>query len=157
MPASLVCNGRFKIGHWETGHRIILTRNLYYRGYAEGNLDAIHLQFVYPDLAGYLGGDIDWCLIEDQPDIAQDYPRNVSLLHYMATYLLGFACSRPPFNRALVRQAFAMSVDRETLVQEVWSGVQRPAWGGAVPPSMVGHSPEIGLPFDPESARACLR
>jgi oligopeptide transport system substrate-binding protein len=55
-----------------------------------------------------------------------------------------------------VRPALVMAVDRETLATTVLSGHGVPASGGFVPPGMPGHSPGIGLPYDPERARQLL-
>jgi len=49
-----------------------------------------------------------------------------------------------------------MAVDREKLADEVLEGYLYPATGGFVPPGMPGHSPGIGLPYDPVKARRLL-
>jgi ABC-type transport system substrate-binding protein len=69
---------------------------------------------------------------------------------------VGFDLSRPPFNDVRVRRAFALAIDRESFAQEVWKGLLIPATGGLLPPGMPGHSPGIGLPFDPARARQLL-
>jgi ABC-type transport system substrate-binding protein len=55
-----------------------------------------------------------------------------------------------------VRQAFALATDRETLADVMLRGYAFPATGGFVPPGMPGHSPGIGLPYDPDAARRLL-
>jgi oligopeptide transport system substrate-binding protein len=69
---------------------------------------------------------------------------------------LAFDASRPPFDDPRVRRAFALATDRETLADSVTRGYYSPATGGFVPPTMPGHSPGIGLPYDPEEARQLL-
>jgi ABC-type transport system substrate-binding protein len=61
-----------------------------------------------------------------------------------------------PFDNVLVRQAFSRATDRLEL--KVASGfVGDPAErGGLIPPAMPGHSHRVGLPHDPELARALL-
>jgi ABC-type transport system substrate-binding protein len=49
-----------------------------------------------------------------------------------------------------------MAIDRETLTDVVLAGYSFPATGGFVPPRMLGHSPGIGLPYDPAQARKLL-
>ena len=49
-----------------------------------------------------------------------------------------------------------MAIDRETLADVVLGGYTFPATGGFIPPGIPGHSPEIGLPYDPEQARQLL-
>jgi ABC-type oligopeptide transport system substrate-binding subunit len=112
--------------------------------------------FVEPRLPNYLANSIDLCRIEDRADIPQLYPDTTSVLQYLTTYFIGFACGSAPFDNVEARRAFGQSIDRDDLVQQVWSGVQKPATGGIVPPGMPGHSPEIGLAFDPAAARRGL-
>jgi len=155
-PEHLICNGPFKIARWRQGDEILLERNPWYHGRAEGNLDRAVLRFVEPTLEYYERGNIDWCRIEHF-DPTPRYPEETITLQYVQTCFLGFACQHPPFSDRLVRRAFAASLDQEGLVRQVLSNVQRPATGGLVPPSISGHSPEIGRCFDPAMARASLR
>ena len=55
-----------------------------------------------------------------------------------------------------MRQAFALAIDREALAGDALRGRHSPATGGLVPPGVPGHSPGIGLPYDPEQARRLL-
>jgi ABC-type transport system substrate-binding protein len=55
-----------------------------------------------------------------------------------------------------VRQAFTLATDRETLADVALRGYVFPATGGLVSPGMPGHSPGIGLPYDPAGARQLL-
>jgi oligopeptide transport system substrate-binding protein len=73
------------------------------------------------------------------------------------TTAIAFDATRPPFDDVRVRQAFVHAVDRKTLYEVVWAGLLiRVAMGGYVPPGMPGHSPDIGLTYDPERARGLL-
>jgi oligopeptide transport system substrate-binding protein len=49
-----------------------------------------------------------------------------------------------------------MAIDQETLANIVLKGFRFPATGGLIPPGIPGHSPGIGLPFDPSKARELL-
>jgi ABC-type transport system substrate-binding protein len=69
---------------------------------------------------------------------------------------VGFDVGRPPFDDVRVRQAFGMAVDRERLAAVACQGYYDPATGGFVPPAVPGHSPGIGLPYDPARARQLL-
>jgi ABC-type transport system substrate-binding protein len=55
-----------------------------------------------------------------------------------------------------VRRAFAFATDKATLADVIRRGYEFPATGGLLPPWMPGHSPGIGLPYDPERARRLL-
>jgi ABC-type oligopeptide transport system substrate-binding subunit len=78
------------------------------------------------------------------------------MLQHMTTYFLTFGCARPPFDSPELRRIFGMCIDRFGLVAQVWGGVQQPANGGLVPPGILGHSPELNLPYDPQAARDAL-
>ncbi|MFQ5576017.1 MAG: ABC transporter substrate-binding protein, partial [Anaerolineae bacterium] len=155
-PTGIICNGPFKIAAWDEGREIRLEKNPFYRGLATGNLTAVSLAFVPPSFEQYAANAIDWCRVDDRADLPARFPKAASLAQYLQTFFIGFSGSAPPFNNRLVRQAFAHTIDRAGLVQSVWAGVQRPAMGGVVPPGMPGHSPEVGLRFDPPAARQLL-
>ena len=155
-PEKLVCNGAFRIRHWHAGQEIELERNPYYRGFASGNLDIVSLQFISPSLENYSHQRIDWCRVEDRTEFPDFQAEDKLLIQYLGLFFAAFACARPPFNDPMIRRIFAMCIDRQRLVQEVWGGSQKPAHGGAVPEAIAGHSPEIGLPFDPQAAGRLL-
>jgi oligopeptide transport system substrate-binding protein len=75
---------------------------------------------------------------------------------WLATFYVGFDVSRPPFDDPRVRRAFTLATERETLADVAMRGYVFPATGGFVPPGTPGHSPGIGLPYDPEGARQLL-
>ena len=72
------------------------------------------------------------------------------------TEYIGVDISRPPFDDLRVRRAFVHAIDREALVEIVARGYELPATGGFVPLGMPGHSPGIGLAYDPDRARRLL-
>jgi peptide/nickel transport system substrate-binding protein/oligopeptide transport system substrate-binding protein len=155
-PANLVCNGPFRIADWQQGQVITLERNPLYRGFAPGNLEQAHLRFIQPTLSHYAKEEVDWCQVEDRPDLPARHPDQTFLAQYLTTFFVAFNSDFPPLNQALVRQAFAMTVNQTELVEKVWSDVQKPAMGGMIPPGMPGHSPEIGHRFDPSAAHQLL-
>jgi oligopeptide transport system substrate-binding protein len=123
---------------------------------ANGNLDRVELRLVDPSLDHFVANRIDWCRVEGVPDLPHRFPQETLLTQHLETYFLGFACRFSPFDHRLVRQAFAHSIDKKTLVSEIWGDVHKTAVGGAVPAGMPGHSPEIGLTYDPPAAQALL-
>ncbi len=163
-PAHLVTNGPFKLESWQSGQSLTLVRNLDYRGAATGNVTRVELRFLAErsdEITLYDADEIDisalWFLTG--PEIERVRQRHAD--DYLAgpmlnTHYIGFNLSQPPFNDRRVRRAFAMAIDKETLAHVVLGGYAFPASGGFVPVGMPGHSPGIGLPYDPDQARRLL-
>lgn len=164
QPAHVLADGRFPTAANEVvsngPYRVAgadplrLARNPHYRRYLPGNVTAVTLRPVAPALTAYEQGEIDWCRVDDRADMPQRFPQQAHLVQRLATFVLVFGCGHAPLNDLAARQALALCIDRQALVQQVWNGVQRAGSGGLIPPGMSGHSPEIGLPFDPARARA---
>lgn len=154
---NLVCNGPFIIANGSADQEILLIRNPYYHSFTNGNVAQVSLRLIEPSLDNYLADQLDWSRVDDRADLPGRYPNEALLLQYLSTFFLGFACHSEPFHQREVRQAFAHSINRSELVREVWANVQKPATGGVVPPGLPGHSPEIGLPFDPAIAQSLLK
>jgi oligopeptide transport system substrate-binding protein len=76
------------------------------------------------------------------------------------TYFFYFNLAKPPFNNALVRQAFAAAIDRETLVKIAAKyGATNPKPATTfTPPETLGRDlyNEVGIPFDPARAKELL-
>jgi oligopeptide transport system substrate-binding protein len=151
-PENLVCNGPYKINNWSQNKEIHLTKNPFYRDTKINNIENVSLHFIEPNLEHYLTDKIDWCRVENQANLPVHHPNETFLMQYLETYFLGFSCHKFPFKNKLLREAFAKSINKDELVQKVWSNVQKPATGGAVPPGISGHSPEISPSFDPIGA-----
>lgn len=76
------------------------------------------------------------------------------------TYYFYFNISKPPFNSALVRQAFAAAIDRETLVEIAKKyGAKNPRPATTfTPPETLGRDlyNEVGMSFNPANAKDLL-
>ncbi len=69
---------------------------------------------------------------------------------------LGFNCARPPLDKAGVRRALAMAIDRKPLLKWLYHDLGRPATG-LLSPENWAFNPAAGLtPFDPARAEALL-
>lgn len=100
---------------------------------------------VYP--ATSLGNGIPWLPLEKGKEPMSVY--------------YGFNFDKPPFNNALVRQAFAAAIDREQIAQEATSFKFRnvtPATS-LTPPQTLGRDlyGVVGIPFNPSRARDLLQ
>jgi oligopeptide transport system substrate-binding protein len=159
-----VSNGPFRLEAWKRGELLLLSRNPTYHGRFRGNVERVKL-FPLTDWAGrlemYEADGLGVLGIAFFPMAERERARQWHAGEYVSgpglkTYYVAFDVSRPPFDDVRVRRAFAMATDRETLADVVLRGYVSPATGGFLPPGMPGHSPEIGLPYNPERARRLL-
>jgi len=162
-PGSIVTNGPFLLADWHRGQRMRLVRNPQYHDRFSGNLDEVVLLFLpavrSAELEMYESGDLDVATLHDPPivDLARwRHPAEYVSFPMLSTLHVGFDVSRPPFDDPRVRRAFVLAVDREQMADVHLGGHVFPATGGLVPPGMPGHSPGIGLPYNPDRARQLL-
>lgn len=160
----IVTNGPFKLVSWQPGQLMRLERNPGYRGPFTGNIWQVDvfLDVSHADaLKMYEAERLDIAAIWPGPTpeaqrILQSYPEEYLSVPYLNTHYLGFNTRQAPFDDVRVRRALALAVDKEHLASVILAGYQFPALGGFVPPGMPGHSPDLGLPYNPEQARQLL-
>jgi ABC-type oligopeptide transport system substrate-binding subunit len=161
----IVTNGPFTLAVWDCGESMVLERNPAYHGRFTGNLRRVELSFSprQPSrlLEMYDNDHVDVCFFDLLPQAEWDLARQRHTEEYvsapsLSTVYVGFDVNRPPFDDPRVRRAFTLATDRQTLADVAMGGYVFPATGGLVPPGMPGHSPGIGLPYDPEGARRLL-
>jgi oligopeptide transport system substrate-binding protein len=157
-PGNLVTNGPFLLESYLPGECITLVRNPAYHGRFPSNLQLVEMKLDVPmassgALEMYESDDLDIAFLDEVTFPARHrYVEDYVSEPEPGTIFVGFDTSRPPFDDLRVRRAFVMSVDKERLVDEVLGGYYYPATGGLVPPVLPGHSPGIGLPYDPDQA-----
>src|SRR5690606_33800488 len=66
-----------------------------------------------------------------------------------------FNVTRPPFDDARVRRAFALATDKRRIVEKLTNGAEKPA-NNFVPLGVANYTSPTGLGFDPEQARRLL-
>ncbi|UCE86131.1 MAG: peptide ABC transporter substrate-binding protein [Deltaproteobacteria bacterium] len=162
LPEKIVSNGPFRLERWDVNHRIRLVKSETYWGrdrVALQSVDVYAVENATTALNLYLTGAADWLpgvYPSDLVDVLRERPdfyRGPGL----AVYYYRLNTTRPPFDDRRVRQAFALAIDRRSIVEDVLALGQRPATH-FVPPGIPGYAPpESGLGFDPERARALLR
>ncbi len=159
-------NGPFQLETWKHGDRMVLTINPKYHGRLRGNVQQVRLFFLphmqwRERLEMYEADGLDTLNISSMTPVEmhrarQKYAKEYLLLPGLWTWTLIFDVSRPPFEDPRVRRAFVLATDRERLANVVLRGHHFPASGGFVPPEMPGHSPGIGLAFNPKRAQLYL-
>ncbi len=163
-PGRIVTNGAFQLESWDrsSGKRIHFTRNPSYFGRFTGNIERVELAFHQNELDMYqsfVAGELDmveFLIPQFQQDEWKHYSE-VGLLHISPVPFVDaihFVTDKPPFDNTDLRRAFVLATDREQLAREIKNHV--PATGGYIPPGLPGHSPDIGLPYNPKEARRIL-
>jgi len=161
---NIVTNGPFKLSSWKRGESMALARyGGYHRG-VSGNVQQADLTLnIDPsvELRMYEADELDIGYLWELSPLEMDSARQMHAGEYisapfLATWLVAFNVSRPPFDDARVRRAFVLATDRDTLAGVDMREHFFPATGGVIPPGMPGHSARIGLPHDVEEARKLL-
>ncbi len=160
-PGNIVTNGPFRLHAWERGQSMLFEQRPDYHGPLGGNVKRVEVALLADpsrrlELYEADGLDIASVSAAEMQRARQWHAGEYIMLPSPVTVYLGFDVRWPPFDDRSTRRALVMAVDRERLAHSVRQGDSFPASGGFVPPGLPGHSPSIGLPHDPERARALL-
>lgn len=164
-PESLITNGPFRLSAASPGQSVTLVQNPYYRSRPTiTKILAIQLsgQDVGAAWTKYLNGEQD---ISNGPPEAsydsalKDPTLSKEVLKYPepSTSYVEFNTTKPPFDNAQVRQAFAMALDRNALTR-LGGAVSSKAIATLVPDGVPGTNPALSSiqAFDPVKAKALL-
>lgn len=143
---NMISNGAYALDEWAVNSFVRLRRNPYYHDADNVQIDTV---YYYPieehsaELQRYRAGELDFT--QSVPNNQYDWIRanlgdELHVTPYLSTYLFVLDLTEPPFDDARVRQALAMAVDRQTLVEKVLGGGQQGAWG-LVPPGVENYTP----------------
>jgi len=141
-----VCNGPFRLVEHIPRRRIVLEPNPAY--HTRGAVTLKRLVFVmianeFTEWTAYQRGEIDITNgIHRSALAAMRGRRDFRSVPLVGTSYLVFNCRRPPFDHPEVRRAFALALDRQSLVKHITRGGEMPATG-FVPP---------GIPSQPGGA-----
>lgn len=147
-PGRLISNGAYRLQDWVVQSRVTLQRNPHYWNDAATQIERVlylPTEDLSSELKRYRADELDITFqipLVQAPWIRQHLGDELRLATYLGVYYYGFNLTRAPFkdNRAL-RQALAMAIDRELIVEKVMNGVAQPA-AGWVPPGTAGHVPQ---------------
>jgi peptide/nickel transport system substrate-binding protein len=163
LNANPLGSGPFRFSRWERGGRIVLTANDgYFAGRpAIGEIDMM----VVPDNTARAqaleAGDLDVIMSPLSP---QDVSRLTGDRRFQHVHLPGisityfnFNCRHPLLSDATVRRAVAMLIDQNTIVQQIYGGIDVPATSLLIPSLRWSYTPEIRQPaYDVDGARKLL-
>ena len=158
-PENIITNGPFILTSWKHENEIQLRANPnYFRGKpAIENVTMLMVNEKTTALAMYEQGQLDFMDNESIPTL--DKPRmakqpGFKRVPQLRGYYYGFITDKKPFDDVRVRKVFSMAIDR-SIFSTILHGGETPArsW---IPPGMLAHNPNIGLPYDPAAARRLL-
>lgn len=168
--------GPFSLHEMHAGEAMVLERNAHYwraddEGRALPYLDGVRVTFdedKNAEFDEFKKGRVT-ALLELPVDRLRDLKDSVDgvsgeqrftmrSIPALTSQFYGFDAFHTPFKDLRVRRAFALAIDRGTLVDSVLGGFATPALHGLVAPGMEGYPYENvpGVPFAPDSARRLL-
>jgi oligopeptide transport system substrate-binding protein len=165
-PGTIVSNGPYVMTEWIHGSALDLKKNPFYPQADSVQIEEVHGVMIVEEstaFAMYENGELDTTAVplseiervKADPVLSEEYVNAPSI----CTYYYGFTNNKAPFDDVRVRKAFSMSVDKLELIENVTKGGQIPAGHFAVPEIIFGapEAGEVGLPFDPQVAKASLQ
>jgi oligopeptide transport system substrate-binding protein len=133
-PANMVVNGAFKLAEWTPQSRIRLVRNPTFFAAAAVKLDEV---IYYPTedqnsaLKRYRADELD-VIVNFPPSqydwLKENLPRDLTSTQNFGLLYYTFNTRKAPFNDPRVRNALAMTLDREMFVDKIMRGGELPAY-----------------------------
>lgn len=146
-PNNLVVNGPYKLVYWVTGDRMVAERNPQYWGSTELCYD----QIIYSEslsenqaVERMSSGSIDTIFGLDgisASQISQRFPEWIKFAREPWSTFLSFNHEFAPFNDSRVRNALAMAIDRQEIVNDALLPGNLPA-ASFVPPRISNYVPD---------------
>lgn len=134
-PTNIVVNGPYKVSKWQINDEIVLTRNPEYYADANTTLDTITMLPIpssVTDVARYQAGEVDVTYneipTEQFTSLKEQHGDELKISPLLCTYYYEFNTVKPPFDDVKVRQALALALDRDTIVDKVMSQGQTAAY-----------------------------
>lgn len=133
-PENIVTNGAYKMSNWEVNKRIRLIKNPFYwnaKNVAIESVVAYPINDKQTAVSLFRQGQLDWTGHNGAPNALVPSYRsdpNFRIEPAFITYFYRFNTTRPPLNDARVRQALALAIDREALVEQITRGGELAAY-----------------------------
>ena len=153
LPPQGVYSGPFRLVEYSHS-RIRVERSPTFFGTSSGNLDGVEWEILPiedPEIVcRFLAGEFDLCDDILPTQVPEGIPYQAGR-EKLATYDLILNPLLPPLDDLRVRQALAHSLNIKTFVRDVFSVSAKYEFpnGGIIPSALAGHSPELGLRYDP--------
>ncbi|MDX8363169.1 MULTISPECIES: peptide ABC transporter substrate-binding protein [Bacillaceae] len=158
-------NGPFKLASWEHNDIIVLEKNENYWDADSVTLETIEIIMINDqntELTMFDNDELDWAgdptgslPSEALPSLKEAGILNVKPI--AGVYWYKFNTEEAPFNNKKIRKAFAYSIDRKAIVENITQGGEVPAFG-IIPPSIFPEAAEGGYfkDADYETAKQLL-
>jgi oligopeptide transport system substrate-binding protein len=135
-PGKIVSNGAYMLEDWKPSSHLRLVKNPNYWNAGKVAIDAVEFdptENLATVLKRYRAGEFD-IIINGLPNdqlgwLKQNMPKELHLVPFAAVVYYVFNTTKPPFNDQRIRQALAMAINREVLVEKVTRGGELPAYG----------------------------
>ena len=170
-PKTALSNGPWKLEEYLPGKRIVIGPNPNYVGEHVPNVE----RFTFlpgpgtNDFPAYRAGDVDGLFADQDTTVLSpaDYKmvtndtslrRELYAYPYMATRYVFFDPTVKPWDNLKVRQAISHALDRDAMIQVIYSGLGQPAYG-MLPPGIPGYPGDAlneTQKYDPELAKKLL-
>ncbi len=144
VPEHMVTNGPFTLKEWVPLSRIALVRNPKFHDAASvkiAEVDYMVADDAKASLKRYEGGELDVVAVsgKDLPRVKQERSKELHTSPLLATYYFIINMKGPLGTDARIRQALAMTIDRDVLERQVIRRDDVPAYS-YVPPDMPGYA-----------------
>ncbi len=134
--ATHVGNGPFVLSNWKHRDCLELKKNENYWDAAQVKIESLELSMLSEEIELKLfeKKQLDWAgsPLSTLPVDALEKLKEISDLNtqeLLGTYFIRINTERAPFNHPLMRKAFALAIDRKSIVEHVTRGNQIPATG----------------------------
>lgn len=158
---NFVGNGPFVLKEWSPNEVIVVEKNPNYWDADTVKLNEIHFYPIESETTeerNFRSGKLHVTYVLPLTKIPVYQKNNPDLIRiddYLATYFYRINVTRPPLNDVRVRQALTMAIDRESIVNNILKGGQKPALS-LIPPSTAGYTSKNHQDQDFEKAREML-
>ncbi len=163
QPGTWVGNGPYRLLDWKINDRVSLEKNPLYHSPERIRLqriDALAVTRASTAFNLYSSGQADLLLDKGLiPSLMLPQLRGRADFHpgpLFATYFYRFNVTRPPFQDVRIRRAFALAIDKETIVERITRG-NEPIAQSLTPRGIADYNPPEGLPSDPTTAQGLLK
>jgi oligopeptide transport system substrate-binding protein len=135
-PGKIVTNGSYAMKSWIHNDSMVFVRNPYLPDdlWGGGNIDEVHCVMIVEEstaFAMYLNNELDTggVPLPEMDRVKADpvLKKELTIRPFPCTYYYGFITTKAPTNDVRVRKALSMTIDRQTLIDQVTKGDQLPA------------------------------